>query len=147
MKSIKPGRQSSMMTGISGIVAVVFGIFWTISAVNMGAPIFFVLFGVFFVVVSIVQCIRGFKNATGENRESLYDITEDGEEIDPWEQRFRKDSRKLSDREHSLTDQSLAPEGYLSTAEYCPYCGTATYGKYLYCPKCGKQLPEPFYHE
>ena len=30
-----------MMSGIAGIGAVVFGIFWTIMAVQMGAPIFF----------------------------------------------------------------------------------------------------------
>ncbi len=40
MKSIKPGRGPSMMSGIAGIGAVVFGIFWTIMAVQMGAPIF-----------------------------------------------------------------------------------------------------------
>lgn len=142
MKSVKPGRHSSMMTGVMGIVAVLFSIFWTITALTMGAPIFFAMFGVMFAVISLVQCIRGFKNATSENRDSLYDITEEGEEVDPWEQRFRKSPRELSD-----TGERFAPEGYLSTAEYCPYCGTATHGEYLYCPKCGKQLPGPFYKE
>ena len=34
MKSIKPGRGPSMMSGIAGIGAVIFGIFWTIMAVS-----------------------------------------------------------------------------------------------------------------
>lgn len=57
MKSIKPGRGPSMMSGIAGIGAVVFGVFWTIMAVQMGAPIFFAAFGIIFIVMAIVGVI------------------------------------------------------------------------------------------
>ena len=45
MKSMKPGRGPSMMGGVGSVVAIVFGVFWTILAAGitsgaseMGAP-------------------------------------------------------------------------------------------------------------
>ena len=40
MKSIKPGRGPSAMGAMGSIIAVIFGIFWTIAAASMGAPFF-----------------------------------------------------------------------------------------------------------
>ena len=37
MKSIKPGRGPSMMGGVGSVIAAIFGVFWTIGAVQMGA--------------------------------------------------------------------------------------------------------------
>ena len=54
----------------------------------MGAPAFFPIFGVIFIIMGIVQAAYNYKNATGKNRYSSFDITEDGEEPDPLEQRF-----------------------------------------------------------
>ena len=71
MKSIKPGRGPSMMSGIAGIGAVIFGIFWTIMAVQMGAPIFFAAFGIIFVVTAIFGVIYNMNNATGEQPRSI----------------------------------------------------------------------------
>ena len=88
MKSIKPGRGPSMMSGIAGIGAVIFGIFWTIMAVQMGAPIFFAAFGIIFVVTAIVGVIYNMNNATGEQRYSAFDIVDEGEEADPLNERF-----------------------------------------------------------
>ena len=90
MKSIKPGRGSSGMNFVSTIGGVIFGVLWTVCAFAMtggGAfgliGLIFPLFGVVFVVIGIIQAVYHYKNATGKDRYSAFDITEDGEEGDP----------------------------------------------------------------
>ena len=127
MRSIKPGRGPSGMGALGSIIAVIFGIFWTIMAVSMGAPTFFPIFGILFVILGIVQAVYHFKNATGKNRYSAFDITEEGEEPDPLEERFGG----------SASETPADGAG----ASYCPYCGAKTEDAYSFCPKCGKELP------
>ena len=88
MKHIKPGRGPSAMGALGSVIAVVFGIFWTVSAASMGAPISFSIFGVLFVIVGIVQAVYNFKNAAGKKRYSAFDIVDGEEEPDPLNQRF-----------------------------------------------------------
>lgn len=129
MKSIKPGRGPSMMSGISSILAGVFGIAWTIGAVSMGAGGLFAVFGLIFVVMSIVSAVYNFRNATNKNRYSTFDITDENEEPDPWNERFGE-QKNFSSQNISSNDN-----------QYCPYCGAKTDGDFLYCNKCGKKLP------
>lgn len=129
MRSIKPGRGQSGIGAIVSVILVIFGIFWTIMAVKAGAPVFFPIFGVFFVLLGIIQAVYHFRNATGKNRYSAFDITEDGEEPDPLEERFGTDASREKE-----------PDG--AGAAFCPYCGTRTEGTYAFCPRCGKKLPE-----
>ena len=91
MKSVKPGRGPSAMGAVGSLFAAVFGVIWTIAAASMGAPVFFCLFGVVFVILGIVQAIYNFKNATGENRYSAFDIVDSAEEPDPLDRHFRPD--------------------------------------------------------
>ena len=44
MKSIKPGRGPSMMGGLGSIFAGVFGVIWTMAAVQMGACLLYTSF-------------------------------------------------------------------------------------------------------
>ncbi len=83
MYSIKPGRGPSLGSAIGGAIAVVFGIFWTMFAASMGAPGFFVLFGIIFVLAGIGNTVYSLYNATAPNRLSEYDITSHREESDP----------------------------------------------------------------
>lgn len=129
MKSIKPGRGPSMMSGISSILVGVFGIAWTIGAVSMGAGGLFAVFGLIFVVMSIVSAVYNFRNATNKNRYSTFDITDENEEPDPWNERFGE-QKNFSSQNISSNDN-----------QYCPYCGAKTDGDFLYCNKCGKKLP------
>lgn len=46
MKSIKLERDPSMMSGVVSVLVGVGGVIWTISAIGMGAPILFALFGI-----------------------------------------------------------------------------------------------------
>ena len=127
MRSIKPGRGQSGIGAIVSVILVIFGIGWTIMAVRAGAPVFFPIFGVLFVILGIVQAVYHFKNATGKNRYSAFDITEEGEEPDPLEERFGG----------SASETPADGAG----ASYCPYCGAKTESAYSFCPKCGKELP------
>lgn len=129
MKSIKPGRGPSMMSGISSILAGVFGVAWTIGALSMGAGGLFAVFGLVFVAMAIVSAVYNFKNATSKNRYSSFDITDENEEPDPWNERFGEKRTEP----HTTT--------YSSDSKYCPYCGTRVDGDFLYCNKCGKKLP------
>ena len=122
------------MGAMGSVIAVVFGIFWTIMAASMGAPIFFPIFGVLFIIIGVVQAIYHFKNATGENRYSSFDIVDSSEEPDPWDQRFGPD------RETAAPD---APEaGTSGDFRYCPYCGARLGSGFTFCGKCGKRLPD-----
>lgn len=127
MKSVKPGRGPSFMGGIIGIFVALFGVVWTILAVSSGAG-FMGVFGLIFVVIAVIQTVYNFKNATSENRYSEFDITDDGEEIDPWNERFGV--KKEVNRE-------LKSQG----SGYCPYCGARADEDYSFCRSCGKKLP------
>jgi len=130
MKSIKPGRGPSMMGGVMNIAAVIFGIFWTITASSMGAGVFS-LFGLVFIAIGIVQADYNFKNATGEQRYSAYDIVESHEEPDPLNERFGEAQSEPS------PDSAKRGE-----SRYCPYCGAAAASDHVYCSRCGKKLPQ-----
>ena len=131
MKSIKPGRGPSAMGAVGSIFSAIFGVIWTIAAASMGAPVFFWLFGVVFVILGIVQAIYNFKNATGENRYSAFDIVDSGEEPDPLAQQL------------GLEREDIEPEaGEAGDFRYCPYCGARLGSGFTFCGKCGKRLPE-----
>ena len=75
------------MGAAGSIAVVVFGIFWTIMAfvITQDSPFpvvgsIFPLFGVVFVIIGIAQGVYHYKNATGKERMSLYDITDASEE-------------------------------------------------------------------
>lgn len=129
MKSIKPGRGPSAMGALASVIAVIFGIFWTITAASMGAPGFFPLFGVLFIILGIVQVVYNLKNATGENRYSTFDIVEDGEEPDPLGRRFGAEADGAS---------ADMDGGF----RFCPYCGAKLGDEFTFCGKCGKKLPD-----
>jgi hypothetical protein len=133
MKSIKPGRGPSALGAVGSIAVGVFGVFWTIGAASMGAPSFFVLFGVVFVGLAIIQGIFHFKNATGKNRMSLLDITDKNAEPDPLDNFF------VSSDTHNLKDDEVEING--EDYNYCPFCGNEIDEEsFVFCTKCGKQM-------
>jgi hypothetical protein len=126
------------MGGFGSLMAVVFGIGWTIFAYQLtrDSPfpmvgIFFPLFGVFFVIAGLVQAYYHFTNATREDRFSTFDITDDNEEPDPLNQRF---GRARSEATVKRT------AGRQIEGEFCPFCGAAAQPDFDYCPKCGKDI-------
>ncbi|MBE6648332.1 MAG: zinc-ribbon domain-containing protein [Ruminococcaceae bacterium] len=120
MKSIKPGRGPSFMSGIMCIFVGLFGVVWTVVSASAGGGVF-ALFGIVFIAVAVIQAIYNFKNATGKNRYSAYDITDENEEPDPLNHRF---GDKHDDEN-----------------KFCPYCGNSVEDDFEFCNKCGKKLP------
>ena len=130
MKSIKPGRGPSAMGGIGSAAAALFGVFWTLAAASMGTPLFFVLFGIVFILLGVVQAIYHFRNATGENRYSEFDIVDSDEEPDPLDPR-----RAAGDSSSPEKPRAFA------RSRFCPYCGAKADGDFEFCNQCGKKLP------
>ena len=126
MKSIKPGRGPSMMGGVTGIFMIGFGILWTIMAAQ--ASVIFALFGVLWTGIPVVTTVYNFKNATGKNRYSAYDVTDGKEEPDPLNGRFGN-------------PQSETQETSNIDNKFCPYCGTPVAEDFEFCNNCGKKLP------
>ncbi len=133
MKSIKPGRGPSMMGAFGSAAVTVFGIIWTFFVMSAGAPGFFALFGIIFVVMGIAMTAYNFKNATSKERYSAFDITDGEEEPDPLNELFsEKQAGKASE----------APNHDSGETAFCPYCGAEAEADFTYCAKCGKRLPD-----
>ncbi len=108
-----------MMGGMSSVFAALFGVVWTVIAGRI-MP-FMALFGIIFILMAVVNAVYNFKNATGENRYSEYDITEDGEETDPFNEMFQNAKKDFD-------------------GAFCPYCGAKVEKEHIYCNRCGKKL-------
>lgn len=126
MKSIKPGRGPSMMSGIAGIFMIAFGILWTVIASQASG--IFAIFGVLWTGIAIAITIYNFKNTVNKNRYSIYDITDEHEEPDPLNQHFG--STQNTTKKKDSADNN-----------FCPYCGTAVGKDFEFCNSCGKKLP------
>ncbi len=129
MRSVKRGRGPSMMGGVVGIFMVCFGIFWTVMAAQASG--FMAIFGIIWTGIAIVTTIYNFKNATGKNRYSEYDITEPGEEPDPFNERFGENN----------SFERWTAEEETQGSRFCPYCGAKVKEDFEFCNKCGKRLP------
>ncbi len=157
MKSIKPGRGPSMMGAIVAIAMAVFSILWVVAASEItssfpstssfgGEFVFesgdiiggyfspfdsfgsiFPLFGVVFIVIAIAMAVYHFKNATGKNRYSSFDIVDSEEEPDPLNVRYG------SDPQEKASEKADAPA-------FCPYCGNDLKEDHIYCDRCGKKV-------
>ncbi len=115
-----------MMSGVVGIFMIGFGILWTVIAAQASG--IFAIFGVLWTCIAIGMTIYNFKNATGKNRYSAYDITDEHEEPDPLNERFGHQQTSATNK--TDTDN-----------KFCPYCGTAVDKDYEFCNNCGKKLP------
>ncbi len=126
MKSIKPGRSGSMMAGVIGIFMCCFGVVFT--AIGFAEFSFMGLFGLVWTGIAISITVQNFKNATGKNRHSLYDIVDTEDEPDPLDERFGNPPN---------TPEKSEP----NSSRFCPYCGKAVGEDFTFCNGCGKKLP------
>ncbi len=147
MKSIKPGRGPSMMSGVASIGAGIFGLIWTIAAASMGAGPF-ALFGLVFIGMAVASAVYNIKNATSENRYSTFDIVDSTEEMDPFNERFGSKQAVSADFDHYADGTPRFSENTASAGRtdssvnaFCPYCGNAVEKDFIYCNNCGKELP------
>lgn len=126
MKSIKPGRGPSMMGGVISIFVALIGIVFTIGAAA-GEVYIFSLFGVFFIIIAVWNAVYNFKNATSQNRYSVYDIVDASEEPDPLNEKYSKKTNAADASQSGKTN-------------FCPYCGAKAELDHRFCRNCGKQL-------
>ncbi len=134
MYSVKPGRGPSLIGGISGVAVAIFGVIWTFAVSSTGAPGFFYIIGIVFIVIAINIAIYNFLNAGKKNRMSYLDITTDHEESDPIAQALGYGSYKTGGEKR----ENSGPIPMMK--KFCPYCGTALNSDFNYCPKCGKSI-------
>ncbi len=126
MKSVKPGRGPSMLSGIVGIFMIGFGILWTVLAATV-SPIV-ALFGVLWTGIAVAITVYNFKNAKGQNRYSQFDITDENEEPDPFNERFGNFQSHVNPQDGTSN-------------RFCPYCGIPVSDDFEFCNNCGKKLP------
>jgi hypothetical protein len=117
------------MSAVGSVFAAIFGVIWTVMATSMGAPTFFTLFGIIFVVFAMIQGIYYFNNTTNKNRMSVFDITDENEEPDPLQARMN-----IKDCNGNMDNIKI------NDANFCPYCGVRLNEEFSFCPKCGKKL-------
>lgn len=128
---INPGRSTSAIGMVMGIMATVFGIFWTGMTLYLSRPwdqpiepgiIFLVIFGVMFVILSIVITAFYARSTFSKKRPSILDISEQtGDEI----------------RASGAMENRTNPDGEIN---FCPYCGKTVRKDFSYCQACGKKL-------
>lgn len=132
MYSIKPGRGPSLMGGVAGVLAALFGVVWTIVAVSTGGSMF-ALFGIVFIAMAMAGAGYNFYNATRRDRMSTFDIATGRDESDPVAHAFGHGESP---------DLSPQPPGAVRRFEgdFCPYCGSKVSGDFDFCPHCGKDI-------
>ena len=124
MKSIKPGRGPSLLSGIVGIFMIGFGVLWTGHAFQSSPTMG--IFGILWTAIAVVITVYNLRNAKRKNRYSQFDIVDANEEPDPLNTRLNGEIFSEIDGEKNA---------------FCPYCGAAVKEDFEYCRSCGKKLP------
>lgn len=78
--------------------------------------------------VAADQAIYSFKNATGKNPYSAFDITDSSEEPESLNERFGNPQNTTQEKDDIDN-------------KFCPYCETSVAGDFEFCNNCGKKLP------
>ena len=117
MKSVKPGRGPSIMSGVAAAGVAFFGVIWVVAVLSIGAPWFMAAFGVVFILIAIGSAAYSFYSGTAQNRPSVVDIVDDSEEPDPLNQVFHN-------------------------KKYCLQCGEPVLPSARFCSGCGQKLSE-----
>ena len=94
----------------SSVVALIFGIFWCLAALSMGAG-FMLIFGIPIVGLMAYRLVMVLKYGEEKRKQPPR------QEAEPWEQQDRP-----------------------NVNGFCPYCGSSVEESFAYCPKCGRKL-------
>lgn len=105
------GRNMNNLMG--GVFALLFGIFWISTAVSMGAPAVFPLFGLLFIAIAAWTIFSSLRSGKGSPPAA----------VDPAKPPEAPDL----DEHHEYSG-------------YCPYCGSPVEKGHGFCSVCGKRL-------
>lgn len=119
------------MNAVGSAAAVIFGIIWTALTFSMNAPVLFSMFGLVFVAIGVIQMVYHFKNATGKDRFSSFDITDEYDESDPLNEKFGRQSSAPPPEQQDCEEEN---------GNFCPYCGARVKPDYEFCKQCGKKI-------
>lgn len=133
MKSVKPGRAPSLVSALVSFLMVIIGVAFAVEAFSVS--IFTGIFALVWTGIAVTQMVYHLINALRKKRYSAFDITEEGEEPDPLNERFGAAGRQAEKHE-----QEPAPASPKKAACFCPWCGTSLQKDFLFCPACGKSL-------
>ena len=128
MKSIKPGRGPSLLSGIATLIGIAVIICFAAMAIKMRQTFFLIIAG-FILLVYICFTIYHFSNAIKKNRHSILYIEDDRES---------NSSPSAEPKEPSALLNGKPIDGV--APRYCPYCGKDTESDFLYCKFCGRKL-------
>ena len=132
MKCIKAGRSASLQGGLATTFVGISGVIWTVGAAMLGASPFFVIFGIFFMLFSVVRTGFSFYYTATEDRCETLEPTEHLDEPDLLHAYFGKGG------EGHVPDEVIGKNE--KPAGFCPYCGAKAQHDYVYCAHCGKEL-------
>ena len=105
-------RKAGKTYGIAmSVFVLLFGIFWCIAVISMGAG-FMAVFGLIFVGIAAYRLVMMLKLSKEEPKEK-----------EPWEQNQR-------------SSYTVQPSG----SNTCPYCGENVEDRFEFCPICGRRL-------
>jgi hypothetical protein len=104
-----------------------------IGAASIGAPGFFVAFGVIFVIFALVGGAFSLYNATAKNRFSSLDIVDPAREPDPLDPHYR-------DHQHSTASHRDEHPTQAGPTRFCTTCGSKLAADFAFCPGCGKAV-------
>lgn len=107
-----------------GIVAALFGVIFTATALSIGVPPFFTFGGIIFIVVALGSAAFHGYNAFARHRMSVYDITGPGQEPDPLDP-----SRRSPTSPPPLPNQQRPA--------FCSHCGRTLESGDNFCSACG----------
>ncbi len=142
MKSIKPGRYNSGQNLLGSIIGIVFMIFWIDTAIKMGAPIIFPVVGAGMLLMLVSEFYKNLHNIKNKNRYSEFDIVDEKEEPDPWNEKYSRDTEGYGGYiQADFENGPYEDDSEYGEMIYCPHCGAKLMGDFDYCHKCGKKLP------
>ncbi|HMN96517.1 MAG TPA: hypothetical protein PKC43_08675 [Phycisphaerales bacterium] len=150
MYSVKPGRGPSLLGGAGAAAGAIFGVLWTSTALAIGAPPVFALFGLVFIAMAVAVAVYHLYNAASRSRMSVFDVTAGAEERDPIAKALGRDhAQRHSPRDGSqegagppgATQPEPKPSGPRQfPGDHCPFCGAVASPDFDYCPKCGNDI-------
>lgn len=143
----RPDPINDAISILRSFLPVVFMVFWTVTAVQSGAPLLFPVVGTGFLMITVLTRIQNIRKIVSRRRNEDYygssaypeEYTENtgyDKAADTWRDENGGRENNFSGQLGDIY-QYTAADGTI----YCPYCGVKIAHDFEFCPHCGKKLP------